>query len=556
MFQKTNIWLIVFVVSSIVCSSQTFTEILGRPADSTMTISVLFDQQSDLFWEYGTATGVYPFSTVQSVAAKDIPFEYTFAGLHPNTKYFYRTQYRTSGSTSAFSSGTEHSFHTQRSKGSTFKFTIEADPHPYDKKGSHALWYIALKNQLNDNPDFLIDLGDTFGDDHNPFTITSAEIRQLHLDCRPLFGSVSHSVPLFLCIGNHEGESGYYLLQTPPNNLGIYGTLWRKLYYPNPFPNRFYSGNKTVEEFGMGLPQNYYAWEWGDALFVVLDAYRGYTVNAKPRGWEWTIGKEQYDWLKQTLENSKATFKFVFTHHTLGETRGGKITANLFEWGGYETNGTTWGFTANRPGWAMPIHQLMVKTGVNIFFQGHDHLYAKEEVDGIVYQEVPMPSDSTYIIGTRDNGDAYTDLKIDASGHIRVTVSATNTTVDYVRAWLPADETAQHTNGEIAHSYTVVPKTTGVQSGGSVPAAFALEQNYPNPFNPSTVIRYHIQESGFISLKVYNVLGVEVKRLVNDWKEAGSYEVSFLAENLSSGIYYYRLNAQGTVITKKAVLLK
>ena len=227
-----------------------------------------------------------------------------------------------------------------------------------------------------------------------------------------------------------------------------------------------------------------------------------------------------------------------------------------FEWGGYETNGTTWGFTANRPGWAMPIHQLMVKTGVNIFFQGHDHLYAKEEVDGIVYQEVPMPSDSTYIIGTRDNGDAYTDLKIDASGHIRVTVSATNTTVDYVRAWLPADETAQHTNGEIAHSYTVEPKTTGVQFGGSVPAAFALEQNYPNPFNPSTVIRYHIQESGFISLKVYNVLGVEVKRLVNDWKEAGSYEVSFLAENLSSGIYYYRLNAQGTVITKKAVLLK
>ena len=70
------------------------------------------------------------------------------------------------------------------------------------------------------------------------------------------------------------------------------------------------------------------------------------------------------------------------------------------------------------------------------------------------------------------------------------------------------------------------------------------------------MIRYHIQESGFISLKVYNVLGVEVKRLVNDWKEAGSYEVSFLAENLSSGIYYYRLNAQGTVITKKAVLLK
>ncbi|MCX6136584.1 MAG: metallophosphoesterase [Ignavibacteriales bacterium] len=530
-------------------------EILGRPTATSVTMSALFDVQVQAYFKWGKSSGIYNDSTAMQTAVGGTPLMSVFSNLQPDRRYYYRSCYRKPGD-SQFMFGSEHTFHTQRKTGSPFRFTIEADAHPYDKKGNHSLLSIALKNQLADSADFLLDLGDTFGDDHNPLTITSEELRQLHLDWRYYFGLVCHSSPLFLCIGNHEGESGYYLLQTPPNNVAVNGTLWRKFYFPNPEPDGFYSGNPTMEGYGMGLPENYYAWEWGDALFVVLDAYRGYTANAKPRGWEWTFGKDQYDWFKRTLENSKATFKFVFTHHTLGETRGGTATAKLYEWGGYEADERTWGFTANRPGWSLPIHQLMVKNGVTIFFQGHDHLYAKEELDGIVYQEVPMPSDSTYIIGTRDNADAYTGVKLDASGHLRVTVSPSGATVDYVRAWLPADETTEHKNGEVAYSYSVAAKTTSVESNIKIPSTLLLEQNYPNPFNPSTMIRYQLKESGFVSLHVFDVLGREVVALVDEQQASGVHDVVLNAANLPGGVYYYQMKTQGAVETKKAILLK
>lgn len=85
---------------------------------------------------------------------------------------------------------------------------------------------------------------------------------------------------------------------------------------------------------------------------------------------------------------------------------------------------------------------------------------------------------------------------------------------------------------------------------------FLLEQNYPNPFNPSTTIRYSIPTSEFVKLKVYDVLGNEVATLVNEEKPAGSYEVEFQATELSSGIYFYKLQSGNFVETKKMLLLK
>jgi hypothetical protein len=85
---------------------------------------------------------------------------------------------------------------------------------------------------------------------------------------------------------------------------------------------------------------------------------------------------------------------------------------------------------------------------------------------------------------------------------------------------------------------------------------FALEQNYPNPFNPSTSIRYRVSIISNVSLKVYDVLGNEVATLVNEEKPAGTYEVSFNASELSSGIYFYKLSAGSLVKTKKMILIK
>lgn len=88
------------------------------------------------------------------------------------------------------------------------------------------------------------------------------------------------------------------------------------------------------------------------------------------------------------------------------------------------------------------------------------------------------------------------------------------------------------------------------------PAGFELSQNYPNPFNPSTVISYGIATEGFVSLKVYDNSGKEVKTLVNGFKPAGYYSVDFNAANLSSGIYFYRLESGGLTKTMKMALMK
>ena len=88
------------------------------------------------------------------------------------------------------------------------------------------------------------------------------------------------------------------------------------------------------------------------------------------------------------------------------------------------------------------------------------------------------------------------------------------------------------------------------------PRVFSLSQNYPNPFNPTTTITYQTPKSGFVSLKVYDMLGREVETLVNEEKVAGSYGVRFDGENLPSGIYFYKLQAGSYISVKKMILLK
>ena len=89
-----------------------------------------------------------------------------------------------------------------------------------------------------------------------------------------------------------------------------------------------------------------------------------------------------------------------------------------------------------------------------------------------------------------------------------------------------------------------------------VPTKFTLYQNYPNPFNPKTTIRYQLPRESEISIKVYDILGAEVLKLLNEKKKPGIFEIECDAQSLSSGIYFYRLQAGSYVETKKMVLMK
>ena len=95
-----------------------------------------------------------------------------------------------------------------------------------------------------------------------------------------------------------------------------------------------------------------------------------------------------------------------------------------------------------------------------------------------------------------------------------------------------------------------------MELGNGIPNEFALMQNYPNPFNPSTKIRYSLPEVSFASITIYDMLGNEVATLINDEQAAGSYEVDFNATGLSSGMYFYKLQAGSFIETKKMLLLK
>jgi hypothetical protein len=94
------------------------------------------------------------------------------------------------------------------------------------------------------------------------------------------------------------------------------------------------------------------------------------------------------------------------------------------------------------------------------------------------------------------------------------------------------------------------------EESSHLPENFLLAQNFPNPFNPTTTINYQIPEFSFVSLKVYDVLGSEIRTLVNEEKQSGIYNVEFDATKLTSGIYFYRLQAGDYVATKKMVLMK
>jgi hypothetical protein len=435
---------------------QSLNEILAKPTDKSITLTILFESKNEVYIEYGASPSSFNKNTIPVIAPVDTPWELVIGNLQPDTRYYYKVRYRAPGGGS-YISGNTHTFHTQRALASPFKFIIDADQHLFDKKGSAALYKIALKNEANDTGDFLINMGDLFGDDRTPTSTTADELKLLHKNMRPYLGAICHSSPLFICLGDHEGENAFYLAQTPPNNLGVNATLARKFYYTNPVNDLFYKGNNRKEGYGIGYPENYYAWEWGNALFIVLDVYRHTAVKNKAAGWDWSLGDIQYYWFKNVLEKSKARFKFVFAHHVMGDAAGAKQKAKFFEWGGYEMNGTTYSFNSNRSSWTLPIHKLMVANNVSAFFQGHDHLFAHEQVDDIVYQTVPMVADSTYKLGIVTNGSAFRGDTVRGSGHLRVSVDTACIQVDFIRAYLAADEKGGKKNGELGFTYTFCP---------------------------------------------------------------------------------------------------
>ena len=463
---------------------------LGRPTADSITVHALAEAGTEVFVEYGVRSEDYVGRTGPVEASPDSTAEITIAALQPDARYYYRVNYRGTDD-SGFRAGAEYSFHTQRPPGSTFTFGVQGDSHPERTESMYHpdLYARTMELVAGDRPDLYFMLGDDFNVSRSIADyyqgdreiLTRRAVDEVYLDQRKFLGIMSHSTAVFPIIGNHE-EARRNLLGTALHDVAIQTGNARVRWLPVPAPDDFYTGNSEPME-GIGLLRDYFAFTWGDALFVVLSPYWHSPVAINPVGrggmamgslasppwseieeawlelalpaddrWQATMGDRQYHWFRQTLEKSDAKYKFVFAHHVLGTGRGGIERAPMYEWGGHGEDGT-WDFDEMRPDWELPVHQLMVRHGVTIFFQGHDHLFAHQELGGVVYQTAPNPADDRYL--GRNKNSYLSGTVLDNSGYLNVTVAPDGVNVDYIRSWLPEDAVDGRVQGEVAYSYTV-----------------------------------------------------------------------------------------------------
>ncbi len=171
----------------------------------------------------------------------------------------------------------------------------------------------------------------------------------------------------------------------------------------------------------------------------------------------------------------------------------------------------------------------------------------------------PLPPEGVFDVRLASN-NIYADQKenviVISSANYPVEISWK--AVDQLNAKLYIDgkEITMENSGSILISDPAVKIVLKMDAEKLIPTEFGLAQNYPNPFNPVTVIKYQLPMDEFVELKVYNLLGQEIKTLVNEIQEAGYYEISFDASRLPSGVYFYKLNSGNFTSVKKMILMR
>jgi len=291
-----------------------------------------------------------------------------------------------------------------RSRDESFRVALIADSHVYAAVRNPA--YMANLHKTNarvleDRPDFVIFLGDEAGVRFladPPGFMNQREAENRWRLWRDAFAPLLSAVPSFMVLGNHEGEAGYYVTHRQESSveyLQRWGTVARKRYYLNPGPDTYPEGGENERwsgdpsspatggaEQGNRSPfENYYAWTWGDALFVVLDVHRytkvGGTPPASPE--EWTLGTAQLRWVERVLGDSTARWIFVVSHHLVGG----------YDWdltGSRRDSGYAYGRGGGRyarVGEQAILTDLMRKAGARFWLYGHDHVFAHQRAEEI-----------------------------------------------------------------------------------------------------------------------------------------------------------------------------
>jgi UDP-2,3-diacylglucosamine pyrophosphatase LpxH len=441
-------------------------EAVARITNNSALINCISLLSLDFYVEYRISeTELWDSTPLLTNTTAGEPIEVTMGNLCPNTEYEYRIVYRETGNRT-YSYGNSHTFHTQRASGEEFKFTIEADTHVrYSEKvvaGIESIQQLQLQDSSwddikNEDADFHINLGDWFEGRGGHCVTTNTAIYD-YIKTRAYQGT--RCWPTYFVLGNHEGEN------PAQDTFHTNARYARKKVIPNP--------DATVSTFYKkpNAYESHYAWEWGDAQFLVLDPFSYCNGDPDDDPWNWTLGKTQYDWLYNTLSNSNKKWKFVFIHHLVGGksgirnyARGGieyakyRVKHNAtYEWGGEDANGNdVW--STKRPGWNHDdIHDMLKAQGVNVIFHGHDHGFVHQILDEIHYIECPTISGTSkhqllYDAGFLEEARYEMGFMEGNNGYIRVTVNPDEVLIEYVGTIRAEDETDQgYANGEIRYA--------------------------------------------------------------------------------------------------------
>ena len=372
-------------------------------SETSIQFAISSGVSGQAYIEYGTKSGFYTSKTPVFIVKNSGTIAAVVSGLKIETKYFFRLRFSTNKRT--YSSTSSVQVTTPGASEETL-FAIQADPH-MDENSSADVYNKTLDLIATSGASFLIDLGDIFMVDKLEDK-SEANIRARYELMKGFYARLK-GLPLKIVLGNHDGELGYSSFNTKK---------YRQEYFPE-----------------QTAPVSYFSIVESNVLHIALDPFTYTTSSPKSDGWQWTLGKVQYDWLVKTLQESKEKYKFVYLHHLLvgdAQSRGGTHIASYNEWGGKNQDGT-YGFDQMRPGWGKPIHQILKENGVAIVFKGHDHLYVKEELDGLIYQTLPQPSHP----GEATNSAipyGYAGGKIvGGSGYLRVKTNAKGIRVDFVK---------------------------------------------------------------------------------------------------------------------------
>lgn len=367
--------------------------------------------------------------------------------------------------------------HTARSPGQAFHVVLIADSHVVEHHRDGWLRNLGRTSAmvLGDRPDFMIFLGDEpcpkrTGDQTGDVSQERAFTRWR--EWREAWAPVLATVPSFLTLGNHEGECGYHQVfwrYSDTTYLQRWATIARKRYCLNPLSDTYPEGGENEGWIGEGADQgnrsplqNYFAWTWGDALFVVLDVGRYTNVRGKApaKVKEWTLGPAQLQWLEQVLTTSRARWKFVAGHHLVGgyawNSSGVRHGQHVYGRGG--------GRYA-RVGEQARITDIMKRAGAKFFLYGHDHVFAHQQAEGIHFVCTARPTllnpkwwsapgwkEAYGDAAARNPHDFY-----GAIGYTRLTISPQRVQFEFIRAGTDPRgvENVSQQEGEVIHAFSV-----------------------------------------------------------------------------------------------------